>query len=185
MNEKNLYTFSEQRTISALKEVLVQYGFSERFDFSIGEYAESRVCLLKAGDKWEVFVGERGEKTSIKRYGELSYACIQVIEFIALDNVSLGKMKRKFSTRIYGYGNTTAARRRGSRVARKTVQTNIVGASAYKIITAGGKITSTDKIKSTNKVAAKKQSTILNKATTRIQTTAINQAIAKKESTKK
>ena len=156
MNSNNLHTPAEQRLLTALKQVLECRGFSETFDFSIDEYAENRVCLIKANGDWTVFVGERGRKTGLRKFAFLNLACIQVIDYLALDDVSFRKMCSEFNNKTHKYGSASILR--SSHPLGATIKASINKVPARVITTKNGKVVSYDKSKTLNQLVGEKRS---------------------------
>ncbi len=68
--------------------------------YSLNGYAEEAVCMASykenGREKWEVYLGERGKKCSLKLFDSLKMACIEVIERLAESYEQESAMKEEF-----------------------------------------------------------------------------------------
>lgn len=90
----------ESEIISVLRNILNSFYFSDKLDYSIGRFAENRICLLKDGDKWQVFIGERGMKTDLEEFSYIDLACVNVMNLLASNDRTFSRMKLKFYSSI-------------------------------------------------------------------------------------
>lgn len=72
-------------------------AFDIRDDFwSVGEFAEEAVCLVRNAASWIVYDGERGKKHNIKTYMNCQDACHNMISRIAESDDMEKEMKNFF-----------------------------------------------------------------------------------------
>lgn len=71
--------------LQVLIRALEKFHISER-SYSLGEYAEETICLVKNDLSWCVYGGEKGLKHDIKIYEDCKNACLDLISRIAESN---------------------------------------------------------------------------------------------------
>ncbi len=84
----------EKRCFRVLETIL-----SKRFPshyYMIGGYGESALCIEKAGLKWIVYNGERGNKYNINELDTIIQACMFFIKEMAEDIDELKEMENEF-----------------------------------------------------------------------------------------
>ena len=66
----------ERMCLNALKETCKKYQIDE---YSIGSPCEQRICICKRGNKWEVFMVEKGIEFDKSKHKECIDACLEVL----------------------------------------------------------------------------------------------------------
>lgn len=85
----------EEKILQVLIRALEKFHISER-SYSLGEYAEETICLVKNDLSWCVYGGEKGLKHDIKIYEDCKNACLDLISRIAESNDNEKSLKDFF-----------------------------------------------------------------------------------------
>ena len=92
---------NEEGLLSVLNYTLSNCSVNECY-YEINGYADDRVCLEKDGEKWIVYIGDRGRKSDITTFNNLRDACIFLLKSISTSVDQENRLVSVFQTR-YAY----------------------------------------------------------------------------------
>ena len=90
---------SDRQIIQKMENVLEANGIPAYF-YHVGGYAEECVCLERTVNGWEVYTGERGNRSDVMRYDNVFSACRRVLDKVAESDVQYQKLLRDY---IYSF----------------------------------------------------------------------------------